>query len=235
MARTEAFLAEEGIRGLTPDAPAEIIADISHSPQLRRYKEELIRGEDVQMNLARARQIQIKRANDRLSHCFMDGVGQRIASIDKHIFHRMCLMHGRHWFRDKACLRDTLQRHPELAIRARPGKLTLRVQGLRPDARKPHPRDAGASHGAQGEPATPERRMVHESPSAPLVRRNDVGHGTATAGVSRVRTNLKRSGAVVARLAHNQEVVGSSPISTTPSLAMADIFTGEGKKLRAMP
>jgi hypothetical protein len=126
-------VAEHLEAGLDLDlTPPEIIGDINVSPSLACHKQEILDAANVRLHLAQARQIRIRQAGDRIEKFYMDGIGARVASMDRDKAAEMKLRYGPKWFRDPKTLHEVLQRHPEIAVRE-PSlrKFSIRVNGLR--------------------------------------------------------------------------------------------------------
>lgn len=165
------MLSATGPEAITPEMPCEIIAEIAHSPSLSRYREEFIEGRAAQQQLSLLRQARIKQASDQIAHRHVEGLGQKIATIDPVIYEDMERRYGRGCWRDKEFLRDTLKRNPALQVRCET-RTTLVVNGFRQ-----HKGNVG--HGANGARLMTTQRPQGE-PATPLF----VGHETA--GVSLV-------------------------------------------------
>src|SRR3977135_351880 len=94
---------------LDPGTTPEIISDISRAPALRQYKEELIRGAQVQQALLCLRQERINQANQRIEHRLVEGLGEKVAEIDRELYFQMQLIHGWDCWSDPDFLEDTLE------------------------------------------------------------------------------------------------------------------------------
>lgn len=133
------LLQEEGTEWVTPDVAPEIIGDINESPQLSRYKHELVAGARAHYELGIFAQYRIKEANDRIERAHIDGVGRQVASFDAEIWNRLELTRGRGWWRDRAEFRKFLQENPMFSIRVNNGftngrSFAVRVDGFRDNA-----------------------------------------------------------------------------------------------------
>lgn len=98
---------------------------------------ELVRNlmiEKVNMQLFMARQAlrRIGEANARIERAAVDGLGQCMMSVDANLYHWWAAREPGCW-QDKQFRREILRDNPEVRVKYKPRKTTLRVDGLRAD------------------------------------------------------------------------------------------------------
>lgn len=163
------LLEEEGAAWVAPDTSPQLIADINSSPQLRRWKEECVKGSRAKYELGILRQRQVAEATRQIDRCYMDGLGSLRASFDAEVFYRLEIVRGKGWWRDPKEFAKFLKENPMFAVTARHRRFAIRIAGFRdrPDGRKRERscRGTGAqavSHAAAGDPPR-ALRCAHET------------------------------------------------------------------------
>lgn len=145
-------------RAITPDTPEHILTEISHSPKLARFKDELIRGAQARQALMVLRQHRINEANAKIRHSMIDGIGQKVASIDMEIYLQQMHLHGRDCWQQPDFLDKFLRDNPACRIRCElPSRVSMTggVDGL--SGRK-EPTAAARKKGAS---------CLHQTPARP--------------------------------------------------------------------
>lgn len=181
-------LEKMGVAAMTPENTPSIIADIARIPSLAGFKEELLQGRRVKIELAKQRQVLMAQANAKIERRFMEGLGAMVLNVDRDLAAHFRLQHGFGCLSDPHFRKWLLKNHPECAVKCI-GKMMVRVDGFREGGRQTSP-GAGGAHGAQpvrasgprGEPATP----ILAGPEKPR-RASMSGHETMPAGA---RTRL---------------------------------------------
>jgi hypothetical protein len=103
-------------QAITPDTPVPILTEISKSPRLLRFKEELIRGAQARQALMILRQQRLNEANARIEHRIREGFGQKIASIDMELYFKTMQEHGQDCWQQPDFMDKFLRDNPECRI-----------------------------------------------------------------------------------------------------------------------
>jgi hypothetical protein len=105
---------------ITPDTPASILTEISKSPNLARFKGELIRGAQARQALMILRQHHINQANAQLQRIFLARrklpTWRKIAEIDAEVYEHMRQMDGQDCWDQPDYLSKFLRDNPNCRI-----------------------------------------------------------------------------------------------------------------------
>lgn len=168
-------LEQDAPRILTPEMAQEfpdLVADMKRHPSLQaRWAGYIVKKAQVQAIAAASEQLEIWRANAEAGpRAFIDGLGQQVAAIAPRHMNYLCWKYGPSWFRDPDCLKDTLERHPEMKVASRPRRTTIVVDGplqqfetRLPLEPLPEERGLDAGNGAQENPPAPPQRHGGEA------------------------------------------------------------------------
>src|SRR5882724_9410201 len=115
------------LRALSPDAPEEIITQLSKSPALAKHKEEFIKGARARQQLMIWRQERLNSVNQLLEHRRSEALGEKIASIDMEVYFQMMELYGPDCWGDPKFIEDFLEKNPGTRIRVENEKLTVAV------------------------------------------------------------------------------------------------------------
>jgi hypothetical protein len=115
---------------ITPDTPAHIIIEISKSPQLSRFKEELIRGAQARQALMILRQHRLNQANAHLQQIVTTRgklpSWRKIAEIDMEVVEHMRQMDGKDCWEQPDYISKFLRDNPGCRIKyPAPARVTL--------------------------------------------------------------------------------------------------------------
>jgi hypothetical protein len=126
------LLDQEGTSILLPEnVSAPVLRELETSRVLRPRLAALIRRAQVRAIAAASDRLELARANARVQRAHIEGLGEQVASICKKDWDFLCVKYGPNWFRDKATLRDTLNRHPEMRVRSRSKKIQVQIDGFK--------------------------------------------------------------------------------------------------------
>ena len=115
------------MRALSPDAPKEIITQLSKSPALAAHKEEFIKGARARQQLMIWRQERLNSVNQLLEHRRSEALGEKIASIDMDVYFQMMELYGPDCWGDPKFIEDFLEKNPGTRIRIENPNLTISV------------------------------------------------------------------------------------------------------------
>jgi hypothetical protein len=172
-----------------------IVEDVAILPE--RVKRELIRGENARAEFAIRAQNALQEAMIEMGPVrHVEGIGRKVATIHPEMAARIRVQYGVRSLHDPDFLRCLLKENPFLRVQTVPARLTVRVDGLRADSRRPEEKGnpqisqitqmgQGGGNGAQGDPASPRGlrnrrgspetafpRSGHETPSRPHLRQS---------------------------------------------------------------
>lgn len=108
----------------------ELLTDLDLTgDDLEPLRRDLIRGEHARASLAILGQQQLAEAEARIERAHVEGLGELQMRVDAGVYMRMALLFGPDCWRDEGFRADMLRKNPEMRIRSRARKLTLRVAG----------------------------------------------------------------------------------------------------------
>lgn len=95
----------------------EILSEIS--AEMAPFRSQIVDAETVRVGLALARQKRIAWANARMERCFMEGLGEVVATIDADIYFRFGHLYGFETVNSPDFLRTLLRDNEDLRVRSR--------------------------------------------------------------------------------------------------------------------
>ncbi len=103
----------------------ELLTEIS--AEMHPFRQQIADREQVRVALALARQKRIAAANARIERRFMEGIGEVVMTLDADLYHRFALIYGYETVNSADFVRTLLRDNPELRMKSRADRLTLRI------------------------------------------------------------------------------------------------------------